>query len=360
MKIWKVGIVGCGTISRAYVEGLKPYPHVTLTAVADIHSEAAAALASEIGCPTLSVEELVHSDEVDIVLNLTIPQAHAEIDLRAIGAGKHIYSEKPLALNRGEGRRVVRAARERGVRLGCAPDTFLGGGLQTSRKLLDDGLIGEPVAVTAFMMSRGHESWHPAPEFYYQRGGGPMLDMGPYYLTALVHLMGPIARVSGMTRTTFAERTITSQPLAGKVIRPEVPTHYAGTLEFHSGAIGTIVQTFDVWGSSLPRIEVYGSRGTLSVPDPNTFQGPVTLLDPSDRTWTDQPLTHSDAVRRGIGLADMADALSQDRPHRVNGDLAHHVLEVMDLFEVSSDRGAHQMTETTCDRPAALPVGTGF
>ena len=223
-------------------------------------------------------------------------------------------------------------------------------------------MIGEPVAATAFMLSRGHEAWHPAPEFYYEAGGGPMLDMGPYYLTALVNLMGPIRKVSGMTRITFPERTITSQPQAGKVIRPEVPTHYAGTVEFHSGAIGTIIQTFDVWGGALPRIEVYGTEGSLGVPDPNTFQGPVAHLAGifRNREWTDVPLTHSDQVLRGVGLADMAHALTHDHPHRASGDLAHHVLEVMELFRESSVRRRHLDTTTTCSRPEPLPRAGGF
>lgn len=362
MKVWQVGIVGCGVISRAYVKGLAPFDHVVIAAVADLNPEAAAALASEIGCPALSVDALLDRSDIDIVLNLTIPKAHAEVDIKALEAGKHAYSEKPLAVDRGQGRAVVEAAATHGLRLGCAPDTFLGGGQQTARHAIEQGMIGEPVAATAFMLSRGHEAWHPAPEFYYEAGGGPMLDMGPYYLTALVNLMGPIRKVSGMTRITFPERTITSQPLAGKVIRPEVPTHYAGTVEFHSGAIGTIIQSFDVWGGALPRIEVYGTEGSLGVPDPNTFQGPVTHLAGifRNREWTEVPLTHSDQVLRGIGLADMAHALTHDRPHRAGGDLAHHVLEVMELFRESSALGRHLDTTTTCSRPEPLPSEGGF
>ncbi len=362
MKVWQIGIVGCGVISRAYVKGLALFDHVAIAAVADLNPDAAAALAAEIGCPALEVDALLDRSDIDIVLNLTIPKAHAEVDLKALAAGKHAYSEKPLAVDRGQGRAVVEAAAASGLRLGCAPDTFLGGGQQTARHAIDQGMIGEPVAATAFMLSHGHEAWHPAPEFFYEAGGGPMLDMGPYYLTALVHLMGPIRKVSGMTRITFPERTITSQPLAGKVIRPEVPTHYAGTVEFHSGAIGTIIQSFDVWGGALPRIEVYGTEGSLGVPDPNTFQGPVTHLAGifRNREWTEVPLTHSDQVLRGIGLADMAHALTHDRPHRAGGDLAHHVLEVMELFRESSALGRHLDTTTTCSRPEPLPIAGGF
>ena len=362
MKVWNVGLVGCGTISRNYVRGLALYEHLALACVADINPRAAQRLSAETGCPAASVPELLARDDVDIVLNLTVPKAHADVDLMAIEAGKHVYSEKPLALNCAEGQAVVEAARRRGVRLGAAPDTFLGGGIQTCRKLIDEGAIGEPVAAAAFMLSPGHESWHPAPAFYYQAGGGPMLDMGPYYVTALVNLMGPVARVSGMTRTTFAERIITSEPLKGAVIRPEVPTHYAGTIQFASGAIGTVVQSFDVWGANLPRIEIYGAEGSLSVPDPNTFGGAVRRLHKSDRhAWREMPLSHSDQVPRGIGLADMAYAMTRGRPdHRVNGDLAYHVLEVMQAFEDSSARGQCLELASTCVRPRPLPEGGGF
>ncbi len=360
MKVWNIGLVGCGTISRAYVKGLAAYDHVRIAAVADIDSAATAKLAQEIDCPALAVRDLLARDDIDIVLNLTIPRAHAEVDLLAIAAGKHVYSEKPLALDRAQGMAVMEAARRQGVRVGCAPDTFLGGGGQTSRKLIDEGLIGTPVAASAFMMSRGHETWHPSPTFYYQKGGGPMLDMGPYYVTALVNLLGPISRVSGMTRTSFPERIITSEPLAGTVIHPEVPTHYAGMVQFALGAIGTIVQTFDVCGANLPRIEIYGEEGTLSVPDPNTFRGPVLHLARGSRTWNEIPLTHSDTVLRGVGLAEMADAIATGRDHRASGQLAYHVLEVMDLFAVSHDQAQHLDTVSHCTRPALLPIDGTF
>ncbi len=354
-------MVGCGTISRAYIRGIGQYDHLELACVADIVAEAAQRAAAEAACPAVSVSELMARDDVDIVLNLTIPQAHAAVDLMAIEAGKHVYCEKPMALSRGEGRQIVAAARARGVSIGVAPDTFLGGGIQTCRRLIDAGHIGEPVAATAFMVGHGHESWHPAPAFYYEKGGGPLFDMGPYYLTALVVLLGPVAQISGFARTTFAERTITSAPLAGTVIRPEVPTHYAGTMQFENGAICSIVQSFDVWGAQLPRIEIYGSEGSLNVPDPNTFGGPVQLLRQGQREWQDVPLTHSDQVQRSIGLADMAHALAHDRPeHRANGDLAYHVLEIMDLFEASSDQGIHLAVASRCERPRPLPSAGGF
>ncbi len=361
MKVWKVGMVGCGTISRTYIKGIGQYDHLALCCVADINAEAARRAAAEAGCPAVTVPELMARDDVDIVLNLTIPKAHAAVDLAAIAAGKHVFSEKPMALSRREGQQIVATARAQGVRVGVAPDTFLGGGIQTCRRLIDEGRIGEPVAATAFMLSHGHESWHPSPAFYYEKGGGPMFDMGPYYVTALVALLGPAAKVSGFTRTTFPERTVTSAPLAGTVIRPEVPTHYAGTIQFVNGAICSMVQSFDVWGAQLPRIEIYGAQGSLSVPDPNTFGGPVRLLPGGQRAWQDVPLTHSDQVQRSIGLADMAHALGHERAeHRANGDLAYHVLEIMDLFEASSDQGRHLDVESTCARPRPLPTAGGF
>jgi Predicted dehydrogenases and related proteins len=224
--------------------------------------------------------------------------------------------------------------------------------------LIDDGAIGQPVAAVAFMVNHGPEHWHPDPDFYYQIGAGPMFDMGPYYLTALVNLIGPVRRVTGSARITTPERTITSAPKFGTTIRVNTPTHVAGLLDFASGAVGTIITSFDVWGSTLPRIEIYGTEGTLSVPDPNTFGGPVRLNRAGSREWEDVPLTHGYAENsRGIGLADMAAAIRSGRPHRANGALAYHVLDLMHAFHDASDQGRHIEVESTCERPAPLPVG---
>jgi predicted dehydrogenase len=355
----KIGIVGCGTISKTYLQVAQTLEILDVVACADVIAERAQARAAEFGVPrALSVEELLADPEIEIVVDLTIPNAHGEVGLAVLEAGKSVYNEKPLAVTREEGRRLVDAAASRRLRVGGAPDTFLGGGIQTCRKLIDDGAIGEPVAAVAFMMSHGHESWHPDPDFYYQPGGGPMFDMGPYYLTALVSLIGPIRRVTGSARITFPERTITSQSKHGQKIQVNTPTHVAGVIDFARGAVGTIITSFDVWPANLPRIEIYGTEGSLSVPDPNTFGGPVRLWLPSTKEWTEVPLTHGYVKNsRGLGVADMAYALRSGRPHRANGDLAYHVLDVMHAFHDASADNRHVEVASTCQRPAALPVG---
>jgi len=361
----KVGIIGCGNISPAYFRGCRTFPILDVVACADIDAARARARADEFGVPrACTVDELLGDPEIQIVVNLTIPRAHRQVNMAAIAAGKHVYVEKPLAVTRADGHATLEAAQRKGVLLGCAPDTFLGGGIQTCRMLIDDGIIGEPVAASAFMTCHGHESWHPDPEFYYQVGGGPMLDMGPYYLTALVNLISPIRRVAGSTRITFAERTITSKPKYGAVIAVEVPTHVAGLMDFDNGAIGTIITTFDVWAANLPRIEIYGSEGTLSVPDPNTFGGEVRVRRAGEDEWRIVPLTHSDKVGRGIGVADMAYAIAYGRPHRATGALAYHVLDAMESFEDASRSGRSIELVSGTDpatglsvRPAGLPAG---
>jgi predicted dehydrogenase len=357
MQPAKVGIVGCGAISGIYFQAGRTFEILDIVACADLIRDRAEAKAKEFDCKAVTVDELLADPEIEIVLNLTTPNAHASIAQAAVEAGKSAYNEKPLTITREEGKKLLATAKEKGVRVGCAPDTFLGAGIQTCRKLIDDGVIGEPIAATAFMMCHGHESWHPDPEFYYKVGGGPMFDMGPYYLTALVNLIGPIKRVSGSTKITFPERVIGSEPKKGQVIKVDVPTHVAGLMEFENGAIGTIITSFDVWAAELPRIEIYGTKGTLSVPDPNGFGGPVRVFLPNEG-WKEVPLTHGYAENsRGIGVADMAYAIRSGRKHRANGELAYHVLDVMHAFHDASDLGKWVDLESTCERPAALPVG---
>ena len=360
----KIGVIGCGNISAVYFKAGQSLDILDIVACADLDMERARARAEEFSVPrACTVDELLADPEIEIVLNLTIPKAHAEIALAALEAGKHVYNEKPLALSRQDGRRMLEMARRRGpgvcntpLRVGCAPDTFLGDGLQTCRRLIDEGVIGEPIGAAAFMMNHGHEGWHPDPDFYYQPGGGPMFDMGPYYLTALVFLIGPVRRVTGSVKLTFPERTITSAPKYGTTIKVKTPTHVTGVLDFAGGAVGTMTTSFDVWGSALPRLEIYGTEGTLSAPDPNTFGGPVRVLRAGATEWSEVPLVHSSSLNnRGIGLADMADALRSGRPHRASGALAYHVLDIMHAFYDAADQGRHIVLSSTCSRPE--PVG---
>jgi predicted dehydrogenase len=359
MKPTKVGIIGCGNISGVYFQAGKAFDILDVVGCADLIPERAKAKAEEHRCKAYaSVEELLADPDIRIVMNLTIPNAHASVAFAALEAGKCVHNEKPLAITREDGRKMLELAKSKKLRVGCAPDTFMGGGIQTCVKLIDDGWIGEPIAATAFMTCHGHEGWHPDPEFYYKAGGGPMFDMGPYYLTALIALMGPVRRVTGSTRVTFPTRTITSQPKFGTVIEVDVPTHVAGILDFANGAIGTIITSFDVWAAELPRIEVYGTLGSLSVPDPNGFGGPVRIRRGGASEWSTVPLSHGYAENaRGIGVADMAYAIRSGRPHRASGELAYHVLDIMHAFHDASDSGRHIDLQSTCARPKPLPMG---
>jgi predicted dehydrogenase len=350
----RIGIIGCGNISSAYVTGCRIFDILEVTAVADIIPAAAKAKAAEHSIPHVyTVAELLADPDIDLVINLTIPAVHAEVSLAAIEAGKHIYSEKPLAITRADGRAILQSAQAKGLRVGCAPDTFLGGGLQTCRKLIDDGVIGQPVAAVAFMLSHGPEAWHPNPTFFYKEGAGPLFDMGPYYITALVHLLGPVRQVAAIACASFPERIAAS----GERIKVDVPTHVAGTMQMASGAVATMITSFDSWAHNLPRIEIYGSEGSLSVPDPNIFGGPVLLRRAGKNEWEEVPLTHNDEVRRGIGVADMAYGLRYGRAHRASGELAYHTLDVMHSFYDSSRYERHVTVESVCEQPRPLPVG---
>jgi len=354
----KVGVIGCGNISGAYLGISKIFPMLDVAAVADIDMDRAREKAEEFDIArACTVEELLADPEIKIIINLTIPVAHAEVGMAALEAGKCVYNEKPLAVSREDGKKMIDLAAAKGLLIGGAPDTFMGGGHQTCRKLIDDGWIGEPVAATAFMLCHGHESWHPDPEFYYKAGGGPMFDMGPYYLTAMVNMMGSVKRVTGLTRITFPERTITSEEKYGQKVVVDVPTHIAGVMDFANGAIGTIVTSFDVWGAQVPRIEVYGTEGSLSVPDPNGFGGTV-MVKRGSGEWKESPMSHGYLENsRSIGVADMACALQSGRKFRANGDLTYHVLDLMHAFHDASDTGKHVELESSCEQPEALPLG---
>jgi len=252
----RAALVGCGYISEIYLANAPRWGNLEIARVADIVPENARRRGEQFGVPASTVEEALADPAIELVLNLTIPAAHAAVALAAIRAGKSVYSEKPLAIDLEDGRRIVEEARAAGVLAGCAPDTFLGAGLQTGRALLDAGAVGEPVGMTGFMLTPGHERWHPQPDFYYQRGGGPMLDMGPYYLTAMVNLLGPVARVTATARASFPERTITSEPRAGERIPVEVNTHHAAVLQFASGPVATLVTSFDATPGDTPNLEL--------------------------------------------------------------------------------------------------------
>lgn len=353
----KIGVIGCGDISGAYLRQCPQFKILRVAACADLIPERAQARAAEFAVPrVLGVEELLADPEIEIVVNLTPPQAHYPVALAAVEAGKSVWNEKPLAVTREQGQQLLAAARERGVLVGCAPDTFLGGAHQTCRKLIDDGAIGEPVAATACMWCHGHESWHCDPSFFYEVGAGPMFDMGPYYLTALVNMLGPVRRVTGSARVTFPQRVIANGVRAGQVIDVEVPTHVTGIMDFAQGAVATILTTFDVWEANLPCLEIYGTEGSLSVPDPNGPGGTPRISLAGTRKWEDVPLSHGYAdLSRSLGVADLAYALRTGRPHRASGELAYHVLDLMHAFHDASDRGEHILLESKVERPAPLP-----
>ncbi len=356
MQPVSVGVIGCGFISAAYLKAAKAFPILDIAALADADPEAAHARSVEFGVPARSVEAVLGDPKIEVILNLTIPKAHVEVGLRAIAAGKHVHSEKPLGVTVAEARALVEAAKSRGLRLGCAPDTFLGGAHQTARACVDEGLIGRPVGGTAFFMCPGHERWHPNPGFYYRDGGGPMLDMGPYYVTDLVNLLGPVSSVVAVATRTRDERVVTSAPLAGARIPVEVATHVAGVLTFVSGAAVSMTMSFDVARHRHGPIELYGEKGSLIVPDPNVFGGKIEVATAAE-DWREIPTRHAyaDGNYRILGLADMAQAIREGRPHRANGDLAFHVLEVMEAFQRSSETGAAIAISSRPPRPAPMP-----
>jgi len=358
-KTMKAGVIGCGNISAIYFEAGRKFRNLDIVAAADIDLERAKARAEQYGiAKTCTVDDLLSDPGVEIVINLTIPAVHYQVCLRALQAGKHVYVEKPLSATREEAKHLLDLAAAKGLRIGGAPDTFMGAGLQTCRKIIDDGWIGRPVAATAFMMNMGPEEWHPAPEFFYKKGGGPMFDMGPYYLTALVSLLGPIHRISGSVCRAHTERTATSQALHGRKIPVEVPTHIAGTLNFKSGPVASVIMSFDVPAHRLPHIEIYGTEGALAVPDPNYFNGPVLARRLGDSEWREMPLAfgyHENS--RGIGVADMINAIHSGRAHRANGDLTFHVLEALHGFHDASETSRYYEMTSCCARPSPLPMG---
>ena len=365
----RTAVIGCGNISSIYLENAAKWDILDLRACANRTLSRAQSQAAEFHVPrVVPIADVLADPEIELIINLTTPEVHAEIGLAALRAGKSVYNEKPLAISREDGRLLLAEAEARGLRVGCAPDTFLGGGLQTCRQLIDAGEIGTPVAATGFMFIQGPEAWHPDPGFLYQIGAGPLFDIGPYYLTALISMLGPARRVTGSARITYPERIIGSGPKQGQTIPVETPTHIASILDFASGPVATLVTSFDVAvsaGAALnlndtggALLEIQGTSGTLSMPDPNMFGGPVRLRRLGEPGWRKVPLTHAHTGNsRCLGVADLAHALRTGRPHRASGELAYHILDVMHGVLEASSNGKHVELTSTCERPAPLPAG---
>ena len=365
----RTAVIGCGNISSIYLENAAKWDILDLRACANRTLSRAQSQAEKFRVPQAApIADVLNDPEIELIINLTTPDVHAEIGLAALRAGKSVYNEKPLAVSREDGRLLLAEAEARGLRVGCAPDTFLGGGLQTCRQLIDAGEIGTPVGATAFMFIQGPEAWHPDPGFLYRFGAGPLFDIGPYYLTALISMLGPVRRVTGSARTTYPERTIGSGPKKGQTIPVETPTHIASILDFAGGPVATLVTSFDVAvsaGAALnlydaggALLEIQGTSGTLSMPDPNMFGGPVRIRRLGETEWREIPLTHAHTGNdRCLGVADLAYALRTGRPHRANGRLAYHVLDAMHAVLEASSSGQHIELTSSCERPAALPAG---
>lgn len=353
-----IGIIGCGMVSGEYLKILSQFPILDVVACADLDPTRARSRAAQYHIPRVcSTDEMLADPEISLVINLTTPGAHARLGLAAVQAGKSLYSEKPLTIKRDEACSLLRTASAQGVLVGSAPDTFLGSPLQTCRKLIDEGWIGRPIAAAACLMTHGPEDWHPNPAFYYQPGGGPMFDMGPYYLTALISLLGPVCKVMGATQTTYSEREITSQPHNGSKIAVQIPTHIAGIMHFASGVIGTITTSFEIWATETPALEIYGTEGTLSIPNPSFFAGPIRLRRAHSREWSTVSLIdHNYIDGRGLGIVDMAYALRDRRLHRANGELAYHVLDIMHAFHDAALEECSIEISSTCTRPAPLEL----
>ena len=352
----KVGIVGCGVISKHYAEKAAAFDAIELVACADIDAAFADALAADHGLEALAVDELIAEPAIEIVLNLTPPAAHVDVTRAALAAGKHVYTEKPLATQTADAVELVDEAERRGLLLGCAPDIFLGGAYQAARSAIDEGVIGEPVAVSAAMLVGGADAWHPSPEQFFQDGAGPLLDMGPYYLTAIVALLGPVAGVTGFASTLTSERSIAVGPRAGGRFTPTTPTHVSTVLRLESGATANLVASFEVTDRYVCDLEIHGREGILSLPDPNAFEGPLRLR--SNRgDWEELPYTSRGAREaRGLGLQDLAEAVGEGRGPRASGVLGAHVVDVArSVLQAAADGRAIDVA-TRVARPEPLPV----
>ena len=363
-----VGIVGCGNISVSYMTLAPLFRDFEIRACTDINMALARAREAQFGYPAVAIEEMMKRSDIDIVVNLTIPSAHYEVSTAALDAGKHVYSEKPFVLSVSDGKALARKAERKGLKVGSAPDTFLGGAHQHARHLLDSGRIGKVTSGTCFVMSHGMEHWHPNPDFFFKPGAGPVLDVGPYYITNLLQLIGPVRRVVALASTPSPVRIITSKPRKGETIDVETPTTLQSLLEFDNGAVVMFGASWDVWDHRHSNMELYGEEGTIYVPDPNFFGGAVAL------TKRDKPVTrlasyhhplgvpnqrHAQGMManyRGAGLADLACAIHEDRPPRCSLELALHAVDVMIAIVKSGASGRFEKLSTTCQRPAPLGI----
>lgn len=386
MKKLRLGVVGCGVICKIYMGNLSKSQWVEVVAVADIFLEKAQEMAAQFNVPkACGVEELLADPAVEMVVNLTIPKAHFDINMAALNAGKHVYCEKPLAMSFSDAQKSLKLADEKGLMLGCAPDTILGSPLQTCLKVIQEGWIGKPLAATTNFLCSGHELWHPSPEFFYKPGGCPMMDVGPYYVTAMVMLLGAVSKVSCFAKKSFDKRMIRSAPNAGQMIEVETYSHYSGIMEFTNGVIANINTSYDVWISNLPFLEIYGSAGVLIVPDPNFFQGEVKvfrgesmvdaikglpMFDALEKIHSDamhdyfriipQPYHMDQGNLRGLGVVDMAKSLVEKRPHRMAAELACHVTEVLSAFGTSASEERVVRMTSAYGGMTRLPEGTGI
>jgi predicted dehydrogenase len=358
----KVGIVGAGNISATYVATLHMFDFIRVKSIYDLYEQPAKKLAAQFGIQAVSLDAMLADPEIGLIINLTTPVSHYSISKKALLAGKHVYSEKPLGISMAEAEELMSIARSGDLRLGCAPDTFLGGGHQLTRRLFDEGRIGKAVSATAMLLLPGHEHWHPNPAFFYGRGGGPMLDVGPYYVTNLIALLGPVRDVFGAAKITRIERTVKTDPRRGETIKVLVPTHLTGVMEFHSGATITIATSFDVIKHKHNQIEIYGSEGSMVTPDPNNFTGQVEIFRNGGEAWEEIPVDHpyTEGVPghlglRGLGAAEMVDSLRAGRQHRVSSELAFHALEVMTAFERSAQSRKVVAIHSSCGRPDPIP-----
>lgn len=367
MKTVGVGIIGCGNISSSYLSLVPMFKSLKVRAVADLNIDAAKERASEYSVRADTVENLLVADDIDIIVNLTVPAAHFEVTKQILNAGKHAYSEKPFVLTLAEGEELRRIANEKGLRVASAPDTFMGGSHQLARAVLDEGQVGEIISGTCHVMSHGMEAWHPNPDFFFQSGGGPVLDMGPYYVSNLVQLIGSVRTVTAMASTSFTTRTIGNGPRDGETISVETPTNIHAVLEFQNGALITLGTSWDIWSHRHENMELYGSNGSLYIPDPNFFSGEVFITGPDgealESASRDHPFSvinsedsngNARANYRGAGLADMAAAIREGREHRCSLELATHVVEVLTAILHSAESRRWVEMTTSCTRPEAL------